>query len=115
VLDARLNGGRSVASLFALLIAYHLGDLKAGVEQPAAAYARALNYGEPRYLLEGIIRDPDVHIRRDAEARVRLLATVDIDLGSADFEAIIGGLRRLLAALPEPLRIIFTEVASLPE
>jgi hypothetical protein len=91
--------GRLVASLFAWLIAYHLGDFKAGVEQPAAAYARALGYGEPRYLLEGMIREPDDHIRRDAEARVRLLATVGIDLHSAKPKAVIGALERLAAAL----------------
>jgi hypothetical protein len=103
--------GRFIASLFAWLIAFHLGGLKSGVEPRSHGYARALGYGEPRYLLEAMIKQPDEHVERDVDARVRLLATAGVDLATARTDAIIGGLERLTAELPEDLRSKFTRVA----
>jgi hypothetical protein len=103
--------GRFLASLFATLIAYHLGELQPDVEPAAHGYARALGYGPPRDLLAAMIKRPEDHAERDKEARVRLLATVGVDLQSADFGAIAGGLERLLEAMPASLRLRFAGTA----
>jgi hypothetical protein len=103
--------GLFLASLFALLIAFHLGGLRHGIEPPSHGYARALGFGEPRNLLDAIIKRPEEFIERDAEARVRLLATVDVDLATSGTEAVIVALERLTAALPEVLRSKFTGAA----
>ena len=71
---------RRAASGFATLIAFHLGGFKPGDEPLAHAYGRGLGYGEPRDLLEAMTRRVDEHIKRDAEARVRLFASVGVDL-----------------------------------
>jgi hypothetical protein len=105
------RAGRFIASLFAWLIAFHLGGLKPGVEPPSHGYARALGYGEPRNLLEAMIKRPDEHIERDAEARARLLATEGVDLATAGTKGVIVALERLTAALPEVLRSKFTRAA----
>lgn len=97
--------GRMITKLLAMLIAIYLGNYRPGAEPPAAAYSRALGYPEPRYLLEGMIREPDEHLRRDAEARARLFGTVGVDLHTAKPEAIIGALERLVVALPDELRV----------